>query len=489
MKINFCIAVATGGLLLACRANLDVAPLSNRSTGTFYQTAQDAAAAVTGAYGILQTVYTHETIVTPTTVGADDGVPFLSGNADRRALWSYNLVTTNTWTGGIWTSAYQGIQRSNVVIARVPGISMDENLKKRYVAEAKFLRALHYFNLVRAYGGVPLVTNEVTTLDGVEVPRAKVEDVYALIEADLKDAEAVLPRGYTGADQGRATTGAAKGLLAKVYLTRAGTAAGSPFWAQAAAKAKEVMDLGLYDLWANYADVYDLKNRCGKESLFEVLYVTDVVGNWHTTYWAPRNDPRVPANGFGTIRPTKSLWDLFSEKDKRRDVTFITSYVNPNTGRTVNLTIDNPDPALATSFWKLADLTSKIGGGGGKSFPYLRFSDVLLIHAEALSEANNGPTAEAYAALNRVRARAGLDALSGLSREQFKDAVLRERRLEFCLEGNRWFDLARTGRLLDAVKAETSFSRNPLIQPFHQLFPIPQREMGANPALVQNPGY
>jgi hypothetical protein len=188
------------------------------------------------------------------------------------------------------------------------------------------------------------------------------------------------------------------------------------------------------------------------------------------------------------VRPTKNLYDLYAANDKRKPVTFLTSYVNPTNGATVNLSIDDPNPAVAISFWKLADLTSKVGGGGGKSFPYLRFPDILLVYAEALNEVN-GPVMEAYAALNRVRARAGLAPLSGLTKAQFKDAVLTERRLEFVLEGNRWFDLVRTGRLVDAVKAETSFGRNPLIQPHHVLFPIPQREIGANTSLVQNPGY
>ncbi len=179
---------------------------------------------------------------------------------------------------------------------------------------------------------------------------------------------------------------------------------------------------------------------------------------------------------------------MYEANDKRRAVTFLTSYVNPSTGATVNLSIDDPNPAIAISFWKLADMTSKVGGGGGKSFPYLRFSDVLLIYAEAINEVN-GPTMDAYNAINRVRSRAGLVPLSGLTKAGFKDAVLKERRIEFSLEGNRWFDLVRTGRLVESVKAETSFGRNPLIQPFHILFPIPQREMGANPSLVQNIGY
>jgi hypothetical protein len=375
-----------------------------------------------------------------------------------------------------------------VAIARIPEIPMNESVKKRYIAEAKFIRAMMYFTLVRFYGGVPIITNETKSLQNIEVPRNTREEVYAFIELDLKEAEAELPLKYTGTDVGRATQGAAKGLLTKLYLTQAGNESSSPAWAKAAAKAKEVMDLNIYDLWENYADVYEIKNKAGKESLFEVFYLTDVNGNWHTTYWAPRGDPRVPSAGFGTIRPTKSLYDLYIANDKRKAITFLTSYVNPSNNATVNLSIDDPNPALAISFWKLADMTSKVGGGGGKSFPYLRFSDILLMYAEALNEVG-GPTTEAYNAINRVRVRAGLSPLSGLTKAQFKDAVLLERRLEFALEGHRWFDLARTGRLVDAVKAETTFGRAPLIQPHHVLLPIPQREIGANPALVQNPGY
>ena len=488
MKTRYYLLACVLTALMSCEKRLDLAPLNNPTVNTFYKTPADAAAAITGIYATLQDIYTHENIVTPNTVGTDDAVPFLQGNADRRALWSYTFVTTNNFTGGPWGIAYQAIQRANVAIARIPGIAMDENLKKRYVGEAKFLRAMMYFNLVRFYGGVPIIRGETTTLENVAIPRNTKEEVYAFIESDLKDASDILPLRYTGADIGRATKGASMGLLAKVHLTQAGNDASSTFWAKAAATAKEVMDLGVYDLWENYADVFDTKNKGGKESLFEVMYLTDVNGNWHTTYWAPRGDPRVPANGFGTIRVTKSLFDLFSDNDKRKPVTFLTSYVNPNTGATVNLSVDDPNPALAVSFWKLADMTSRVGGGGGKSFPYLRYSDILLIFAEAINEVN-GPTQEAYNTLNRVRTRAGLDPVSGLTKDQFREAVLVERRREFALEGQRWFDLVRRNRLVEAVQAETSFGRNPQIKPFNTLFPIPQREMGANPALVQNPGY
>lgn len=480
-------------LLAGCEKRLDLAPVSNPSTSTFYKDANGAAAAVTACYAALQgDMYGIEAILTPTTVAADDGVPFLTGNADRRALWSYTFSTNNNWSSSPWTWCYIAIQRCNVAIERIPGIGMDDNLIKRYVAEAKFIRAMMYFNLVRFYGGVSLVTKETlsTSQEEINVPRSSLDEVYTLIENDLKDIENTLPTTYTGIDKGRVTKGAAKGLLAKVYLTRAGNNASSPYWAQAAAKAKEVIDLNVYDLWANFKDVFEKVNRGGKESVFEIMFSTDVSGNFHSSYWTPRGDPRVPFNGFGTIRPTKSLYDLFAPADARRNVTFLHSYVNSNTGATVNLTIDNPNAALAISFDKLTDLASKVYGGGGKSFPYMRFSEILLVYAEALNESNGSPTSDAYNAVNRIRQRAGLaNLISGLSRAQFRDSVITERRKELAFEGHRWFDLVRTGVLLPAVNAETSFGRNPQIKPHHILFPIPLREMGANPALVQNPGY
>jgi hypothetical protein len=476
-------------VLAGCERQLDLAPLGTVTSATYYRTADDARAAVTGAYSQLFTIYRDEVIVTPTTVGADDAVPFLTGNADRVALWKYNLVSTNTFIGTIWAQSYFGIQRCNVVLTRVPGISMDAALRSRYVAEAQFLRALHYFNLVRFFGEVPLVTTETTSLAGTNVPRNPTAEVYDLIERDLKEAEAVLPRTYPAADVGRATQGAAKALLAKVYLTRAGTTSGSPFWAQAAAKAKEVMDMGQYDLWPNFADVFAIANSGGRESVFEVKFVTDLLGNNFSTGYAPRGAPIVPNNGSGIFRVTKSLFESYSDADRRKAATFLTSYQQPTTGQRVDLSLDNPDPARAVAFWKLHDPSSRIGGQAGKSFPYLRFADVLLMHAEALNEANNGPTAEAYTSLNCVRARAGLPALSGLTKAAFQEAVLLERRLELCFEGHRWFDLARTGRLVAAVRAENSFGRAAEVQPFHVVFPIPQRERDTNTALTQNAGY
>lgn len=473
----------------SCVPNLDLSPLGSQSVTTYYKTAADANAAVISLYGQLRAIYRDEVIVTPNIVSADDGIPFPTGNANRIAIWNYNITTENTFVEQIWSNAYTAIQRSNIVINRVPGTAADENTKRAYLGEAFFLRALHYFNLVRFFGGVPVVTGETTSLDNIEVPRSGVDEVYDLIEADLLEAVNSLPANYTGQNVGRATRGAAIGLLAKVYLTRAGNDPGSSYWKMAADRAKEVIDSGLYGLWEDYDDVFALENRGGKESLFEIMYLNDVAGNNFATGYAPRGSPIVPGSGSGILRVSKDLFERYAADDKRKAVTFLTEYVHPVTGQTVELSIDDPDPARAISFWKLADLTSVTSGGAAKSFPFLRYSDILLIYAEAANHSDNGASEAAYNALNKVRQRAGLEPLSGLTAAEFNEAVLAERRLELCFEGHRWFDLVRTRGLVNAVKSENSFSRNAAIEPFHVLFPIPQREMDANAQLSQNQGY
>ncbi|RPA68264.1 RagB/SusD family nutrient uptake outer membrane protein [Cyclobacteriaceae bacterium YHN15] len=477
----------------SCQLDLDLAPLDQRTTETFYRTEGDAIDALNSVYSVLQPMYGNqfsaETILTPTTVAADDGIPFLQGNADRIALWNYRFVPVNSWTSGIWAVSFQAIQRANVVIERVPLIQMNIELRNRLVAEAKFLRAFHYFNLVRFYGGVPLVLKETNTLSGLQAPRNSREEVYAQILKDLTEAESALPRSYPDAEAGRATIGAVKGLMAKVYLTRAGNNQGSQDWSLAATKAKEVIDLGIYSLYPEYADVFQVSSRGGRENIFEITYARDVFGQSHSTYWAPRGAPIVPFNGFGTIRVSKSLWDEFLPGDKRRNVSFLTSYVNPSNGQTVELSIDNPDFSRAISFWKLADLSSTVFSGGAKSFPYMRYAEILLIYAEALNESGGGPNIEAFNAINEVRTRAGLNPLTGLSQTDFRNAVFKERRIELNFEGHRWFDLVRKEQLIAAVTNESSFGRNPTIDNRHLLFPIPQREMDINQALEQNAGY
>lgn len=466
---------------------LDLNPKNNLTAPTFYKTADDAKAAIGACYAQITSIYgASDGFMFIDLATTDDGVPFLSGVGDRVPLWQYKITPSNTFINQ-YNVSYAAIQKCNIVIERIPLIDMDANLKTQYVAEAKYIRALNYFNLVRLYGGVPIVTAETRTLDGLDMPRASVDDVYKLIEQDLKDAE-VLPVTYT-VEKGRATKGAAKGLLAKVYLTRAGKTAGSPFWAMAAAKAKEVIDLGIYDIWANYGDAFSLANKGGKEFVFEIQYKTDVLGTSIGRLYGVRSAPIYVGGGAGVARVSANLYNLFGANDKRKDVNFLSSYTYQN--KVYPLSATDPDPTKGVAFNKLWDQTATSGSLGGKSFPYMRYSEILLIYAEALNEANNSPNLEAYNAFRKVRERAGLTALllTNYTYQTFKDAVLLERRLEFPFEMQRRYDLLRTGKLLEAVNSEVAFGRSPEIKDFHYLLPIPQSVINSSPSVTQNPGY
>lgn len=468
-------------LFASCENRLDITPLSNLTDATYYKTAEDAKAALGACYASINNpdVFTD-------LAASDDAIPFLTGDANRPLLWRYDITPDNGYIR-LYSSAYSSINRCNIVIGRLPTIQMDEELKQRYIAEAKFLRALAYFNLVRWYGGVPIAITETTGVDGLEIPRASVAEVYMLIEDDLKNAETILPISYEATDKGRATQGAAKGILAKVYLTLAGTDKASPYWALAAAKAKEVIDQGSYGLYATFAQAFALTARSGIENIFEIQYLTDVKGHGLGRGYGVRAAPIYPGGGAGIARPTANLYNLYSDEDQRRDVTFIRSYTYQN--KTVQLSITDPNPANAISFQKFWDKTATANGGEGTSFPILRFADVLLMYAEASNEVNGGPTSEAYNALNKVRIRAGLEEFTNLNYQQFKEAVWLERRLELTFENNRRYDLLRTGRLIETIRADNSFARNAQIQSYHILLPIPQSDMDVNSLLEQNPGY
>lgn len=469
--------------LTSCK-KLDLFPVNNLTRNTYYKTPEDAKAAIGAAYAQLSTIYRGGDFMFIDLATTDDGATF-AGIGDRVPLWNYKITPENQFINQ-YNNSYQTIQRSNIVIEHVPLIPLSDALKAQYIAEAKFIRALSYFNLVRLYGGVPLVTTETKSLD-IDVPRASVDEVYALIEQDLKDAEA-LPVSFPAEDQGRATKGAAKGLLAKVYLTRAGTTAGSPYWTLAASKAKEVMDLKIYDLWENYADAFSLANKGGKEFIFEIQSKTDVLGSTMGRLYGVRSLPYAGGAGAGTCRVTPSLFNSYESADTRREVNAPTTYTFG--GTTYTLSATTTDVTRAVPFAKYLDLTSTTGIGG-KSFPYMRYSEILLIYAEALNEANNGPNAEAYDAYKKVHERADLTTplLSTFDYLTFKNAVWLERRLEFPAEIQRRFDLLRTGRLIDAVKSETSFGRVPEIQSFHYLLPIPQAVINSSPSVEQNPDY
>ena len=455
---------------------LDLAPIAQANTNTFFKTPADMLNALNAAYGSLQSGGQYGTNYVYAEIPSDDTTPVLSGSVtDQDEFDKFYPRTTNPFLASRWTDSYRGIYRCNAVIDRITAVQMDETLKKRITGEAKFLRALMYFNLVRVFGDVPLVLKEITDpAEGYDFARSPVTEVYAQIIKDLSDAESVLPATYTSADIGRATRGAAKGLLGKVYLTR-------KQYAEAAAKLKEVIDLGVYDLLPNYADVFKAANKNHKESIFDVQYKKGTIGegSGFGNAYAPENSGNlvIQFGGGGNNRPTPDLEKAYEPGDLRKDVSMSTGYTNAS-GVRVDYNYVK----------KYADVP-QTNGNSDDNWPVLRYADVLLMYAEALNETSK--TAEALPYLNRIRKRAGLADKSISTQADMRLALEQERRVELAFEGQRWFDLVRTGRALDVLKAKaatigikTSLTENNLI------FPIPQSQIDINPSKIkQNPGY
>lgn len=472
-----------GATLFSCKDFLVEDPKDRVALSNYYTTEADAVSAVNSVYAWLGAydftygntagIY-HSTFWVAQGLASDEmnnnqlGTP----NQDQLATFTHN--SENSSVLEIWMIHYKNIFTANIAIERIPGIDMDETLKERLVDEAKFIRGLLYFNMVRLYNEVPLLLSEEAPLTP-EV--ATSDEIYAQIIQDLTDAEN-LPASYpVGSGLGRATSGAAKALLAKVYLTRGE-------YQKSADKALEVINSNQYQLWENYADVFKLSSRNGKEAIFSVGFGD---GDGAISFWevGQFNVRLLPAelsqevtgvtNTQGWQVATPHLFNSFASGDERRDVTFMTQINKPD-GSVVRL-----NKIYFRKYWdEAADPTA---GGSKNDFPVIRYSDVLLMYAEANAQLGNTAVANTY--LNMVRNRAELPSVELSSKETLLEAILLERRKEFAAEGQRWFDLVRTGKLAEKVNEAKGITPGS----DYYLFPIPLRERDLNPNLPQNTGY
>jgi len=483
MKLKHILALCAGmGFATSCRDKfLDLKPISEVNSTTFYKTASDLSNALSGAYSALQLNGQYTELFIVAELPSDDTFPSLSGSVtDQDEFDKFYLRTTNPYLAARWNDGYRGVYRTNAVIDRSRAIEMNEDLKARYVAEAQFLRALMYFNLVRVFGEVPLVEKEIERAEeGYQYGRSPVADVYARIIADLTEAERVLPATYPAAEAGRATGGAAKALLGKVYLTLGRHA-------DAAGKLREVIEPGGYDLLPSYADVFAPGNKNHRESVFAVQYKKGSLGegNRMPNAFAPENSGNavIQFGGDGQNRPHNDLLAAYEPGDPRKDFSTATFYKNAK-GDTVRY-----------NFVKKYHDVPAVKYDNDNNFPVIRYADVLLMYAEALNGVAYVADGEAFTALNRVRQRVELPARTAAelgSQAAFRDAVLQERRVELAFEGHRWFDLVRTGKALEVLQAKaTLIGIRGAVTADNLLFPIPQSQIDINPTKMdQNRGY
>ena len=481
MKNNVYAWLLAGILLMAGACELKEEPFSFLLSEEFYQTASDAESGLINAYANVTTLYNRVGWQLPD-YSADQMFPRAVVAREQLTVFSYDA--TYPLVADYWAFCYTGLNRANLVLERTPAVQMDPVRKRQILAEAYFLRAFYHFQLVKTFGEVPL--KEASTKDITDAavtpgtPKNTVDEVYQSIFGDLEIAERDLPA--TPRDRGRAATGAASALWAKAALYHGE-------WARAAEKAQKVLQNPSYQLVANVVDLYDpgRENANRTEVIFaaEFSSLPNLNASDMVAFYAPANSvPLFTRTAYGSQFGYLSFFRSFNPIDKRRQL-LDTSYVN---AAGVRIGQSSPDATLRDRVFvkKFLDVNS-LGPNGENNYPLLRLADVLLIAAEAEAQAN-GPNATAYAAINRVRSRAGLPGLSaGLSKEAFLEAVLQERSWELCFEGDRWYDLTRTGKFKEVAKVTNSYYPSRPVQDKHRYFPVPNVEVLTNASLQQNP--
>ena len=439
----------------------DLEPASSVTIDKVYKTASDYNVAVIGCYAKLQSqVNFYTECCEYRSDNLSLGAP-TAGTQDRYDIDHFTEKPSNGILSSYWANFNNNVYRCNLLLDQIDGANFAENLKKQYKGEAMFIRALNYFNMYRIWGGVPATKHVVSAAEALKVARYSDEQMFDLIAGDLKEIvdNNYLPETYSSADMGRATSGAAKALLGKVYLT-------FHKWTEA----KDILSqlIGKYQLVSPIAQVFNVDNKNNNEIIFAVHFNKEIEGEGHS-YWYNLT------NASDDTNQTSSLLNTFPTGDTRKDlITYV--QVEKNV-RLMNKFYDTKSPTFKTV---------------GNDQILLRYADVLLMYAEALNEiqydASEGSLALKY--LNAVRQRAGISNLTVKqlpTQEKFRKGILIERQREFPYEGQRWFDLVRMG-FAKSVMAENGVE----IKDYQLLFPIPQQEIekvGNKSILWQNPGY
>lgn len=479
---NIIIILSAITLLCSCSKVLKEEPKNFLSPVNYYKTEADAQAAINGAYASYYPDQVQYMILEIQSDYAKGGGSFTSINNIDQVLDAVGVGRT----ADSWRNLYIMVNQANAVLNRVSQIkNMDEGVRSRILAEAHFLRATAYFNLVQNWGAVPLRTTETVDLNNIAVPRSPVDSVYQMIIDDLIIAEKDLPVSV-GSATGKTSIWAAKMLLAEVYLN-------TENWAGSAQKADEVIKSNQYALVTvkKESDFYKIfAVETSSEDIMS-LHFSPTRASAFINYLHRPNTPFYnPGTGWYILFPNMQAdiiknWD---NRDLRKSFNIYSRYVNAN-GDSVSL--PSSTPFLFKKYIKDQN------GFNDFSMPMFRYSEAFLIYAEASCMAEGSPSSLALERLNIIKRRgygynsvslSPIDYPSGLSKDQFRDTVMLERAHELMLERHRWYDLKRTGKakeIIEAAKGKT-FSDDRL------LFPIPQDEINNNPAITQadqNPGY
>jgi hypothetical protein len=474
---------------------LELTPISNKSVEGFYINEEEIEQGVNACYARAQDYFVNNVISYRMTEVRCDNT--MQGEAyDDRETSRFIETERLPLLEQTWDISYNFIARCNHVLKALNEIELSNEKAAQFEGEAKFFRALVYFNLVRYWGGVPLITSIITLDDGYKVTRASVKEVYDQIENDLTDAANLLPAQYPAADRGRVTKWAAKGFLGKVLLFRCGYPLNENRWDAARIIFKEVIDSGKFSFFDSFEDIFRYENEKGTQSVFSIMFKsgTPGEGNGFPTRNGPndiKKDVSIEQGGlpFGGspngLFVTPDLVNSFEQGDIRKDVSIRLEWLSLKgnvwmTGDPFCKKYQN-GPVTGSSEWDV-------------DFILLRYTDVLMMYAECLNEIAYSANGEAFSILNQVRNRAGLlpKTASDIPNQQsYRLWMEQERRHEFCFENLRWFDLVRTDRAMDVMKpflAQYDMDNN-LKSRDQYVYPIPQKVIQQNNNIEQNLGY
>ena len=483
MKRKFALVlIITLSLFWNCSDQLDETIYGKISESNFWNSEKDAETAIKAAYAAIRGGWYGLSFwqFVVEDLGTEIGTGGYFATNDYSAYTGWSATTPDFTSWGLWTPFWSGVNYANTVLDNVPGMDIDEEVKNRVIAEAHTLRALVYFHLVNWFGGMPeLITAKESPLS---IPRKSVESNYAFIESDLLTAleslpskSALISMGET--DYGRLTRGAAQALLTKVYLQQGK-------WQECADMASEVIQSGEYSLEPDYMNIFTLENEGFKNK--EVIWIFPYVAGTSPViescvlqvylYRAPENNDY--ANYYdwnGSIRSTEAFYNSFEDNDKRRNGLFY-----------------SPSDALADPVMmiKYPPDPSTDGSYSGTDIPFIRFADVLLMHAEALAQL--GDLEDAVQEVNEIRVRAGLNSLNAADFDAtgLLTQIYKERKWELYFEGHAKQDKIRMDydNMISYIKSKSTDWQTFTAERY-LLLPIPANAVAANPELNQNPGF
>lgn len=507
-KIFFLSTIVSLILVTSCKKQLDQVPISASTTATFYKSPLDFVQGLNAVYSALHNYPVR--LLNLSEIRSDNiyGVSVTVRDWDPINNLSPG-ISANTYVEEAWNSNLNGVFKANIVLDQITkngSIIGSTTLATRLQAEARFLRAFYYFDMVRYFGKLPIIDHPVDVTEANTIGRSSVSEVYKFIIADLQFAQANLPASYSGTDVGRATKWAAEGVLAQVYMARSGATYGiegpglnSNEWNLALPLLNDIITNGGFVFNTNYANIFSYSNQSptvNKEAVFDVMYTSGISGSndlygaqfpWTLApngYFLSLTPADTRSNGSLEIIPVSNdLVNSYAANDVRKAFTINTAPYT-NAGNTES----RPFFKKYLDITKVPTLLSRFDWG--INFIALRYTDILMLKAECILRGAPGSQSDVDAIVNQVRTRAGLTAVTGVTLPQLFD----ERRREFADEGLRWFDLQRSGDLVTIMNAwiakEDNQKRiNPAVANY-VIYPIPQRELNTTPGLyTQNPGY